>query len=246
MRRLALALILAALAPAAPAHAEGRDREQRAVALINRAIHRVLARDAGCRIGGPTGRPAFTDGDPSTTLQSALGILRRPPTDAELAYLDAKRHIFAPGVQTMSRRGTRIVHSASGVEFTITTGTTLDSLRDRATYDRCQARIRTELLRLAIRARRDVRREALRTFDQVTRAERPPAESKVVDALFMDVRVAGGTGGTGGAFDPERFTTRGIWLSSQRREPISHHALGPRMEWRDAAGNVVRVVPGRG
>jgi hypothetical protein len=234
MRRFALTVMLAALAPtvaspAASAHgpqpraagppqarqavsmedAAAQQREQWADAMVDRATEH-MRRAATCRPEDSARPTTFTDAAPSEALRSRLSLLRRPriPED-DVAPASIWWRLFpAEGVY---RDWIRMGRAADGTEFYLVTA---QRSGRQALPPTCLRRRRAQLLRLfgVVRADRRLRTLAFRSERRRNRAERQLAPGR--EQIFVFTRAAGNTFGFGfGGIDLATLEQRGLRTS---------------------------------
>jgi hypothetical protein len=226
---LATALFAGAVAAAAD-EPPGRDDpaarrlEQQAIDLINRADRRVIAAHPSCRVRFSHQRVRIVDGGAGPQVASVLGVFRRPATPEERALV-AQRPGGPPGVSlvgggALGRDAVRLVRSPSGRAVALMALTGVPPRGpSRATFDRCQALVTTELRRLAPTVRPAVAAKAQRIERQIRRTERPPAVRAPGEGLAFFERAPDGRSGNGGggAFDAAAFVKHGTGSATTAR-----------------------------
>ena len=185
----------------------GHSIEDRAIALVNQA--RQQAQDSSPACGQrmvPTPHTSISEGTPPASLLSMLGVLRRPPTTAELAVslptgAEEPGLLGPPGVYTYYRRYVRLVDWPHGVTMRITVGYGHWSVPLDGQYPCIDAATKV-LRRIVVGQPAKVAKEALRF--QLGYKLGPQVERNNILLGFQ------GLGGTGGIFNPAQFRAHGI------------------------------------
>jgi len=107
--------------PGQPA-AAGASQRRRARAYLDATIETMLKRDPACRLGAPPNPAGATlsDGSPSATMLSVLGVLRRPATAADGlpgSLTRARRFILTRGATSVYVRYIRRARVVDGVSY---------------------------------------------------------------------------------------------------------------------------------
>lgn len=234
MRRFALTVMLAALAPAvassaASAHgpqpraagppqarqavsmedAAAQQREQWAEAMVDQATQQ-MRRTPACRPEALARPTSFTDAAPSEALRSRLSLLRRPPIPEDDVVVDDPwwRLFSADGIYS---DWIRMGRAADGTEFYLVTA---QRSSRQALSPACLRRRRAQLVRLfgVVRADRRLRTLALRAERRRNRAERPSAPGR--EQIFLFTRSHGNSFGYGvGGIDLATLERRGLRAS---------------------------------
>jgi len=186
-------------------------REQVAVRLINEATRRVQHRHRTCRLSFKLApRPTFTDARPSDALLNAIGVLRRPATDADKVDLSQPFGAFAHNVY---RNWIRTATAVDGRQFVVLVAQ--DRMRPRDVPRSCLAREHAELKRLLVGHGPAVAGVALRIQRRIDREEHPKGGFKPAEAIFLFDRTPDGhLGGGGGGVDLGWFLRNGMFFSS--------------------------------
>jgi hypothetical protein len=186
-------------------------RERIAVKLINRATQRVRRDHRSCRPSFRVGsRPTFTDARPSDALLDALGVLRRPATDADRLDLSA---LFLPFARNIYENWIHVATAVDGHQFFVVVAQ--ERLRVPPLPRRCIALENEELDRLLQDSDAAVQRVAHRIKERVDRTEHPKGGFEPAEAIFLFDRTAdGGLGGGGGGVDLRWFLRHGLFASS--------------------------------
>jgi type II secretory pathway pseudopilin PulG len=220
MPRISLLLLLALIALLVSASTAGANtqhdravlkRERIAVKLINKATQRVRRDHRNCRPSfRPDSRPTFTDARPSDALLKALGVLRRPATDAD--RLDPSALIF-PFARNIYENWIRVATAVDGHQFFVVVAQ--DRMRFPPPPRHCIALENEELDRLLRDRDATVQRVAHRLKARLDRTEHPKGGFKPNEAIFLFDRTADGRlGGGGGGVDLRRFLRHGLFGSS--------------------------------
>lgn len=219
MKRLLLPL-LALLALAATAETAAANtahdravlrRDRIAVQLINEATQHVQHAHRVCRPSfRPDLRPTFTDARPSDALLNALGVLRRPATDADHVDLSS---FFAPFARGIYEKWIRTATASDGRQFSVIVAQ--DRQRPRDIPRRCLALEDAELRRLLVHHGPAVAAVTLRLKRRLDRDEHPKGGFKATEAIFLFDRTPDGRiGGGGGGVDLAFFARHGLFGSS--------------------------------
>lgn len=197
-------------------------REQIAVRLINQATQRVQHRHRPCR---PSFKrtSTFTDARPSDALLNAIGVLRRPATDADRIDPNA---LVAPFARGIYRNWARVATAVDGRQFYVIVAQ--DRLRPRPIPQSCVALAHAELERLLVHRGPAVRSVALRIERQVDREEHPRGGFKPAEAIYLfDRQPDGRAGSGGGGVDLGYFLRHGLFGSSGSANRSSVSGLVP-------------------
>lgn len=196
-------------------------RELIAARLINRAMQHVQHRHRSCRPSfNPYPSPRFTDARPSDALLNAIGVLRRPATDADRVDLNWPFAAFARGIY---RNWIRTATAADGRQFIVLAAQ--DRARPRDVPRSCLTLEHAELKRLLVHHGPAVAGVALRMQRRIDREEHPRGGFKPAEAIFLfDRSPDGHLGAGGGGVDLAWFARNGLFYSSgsfDRRTTLS-------------------------
>lgn len=215
---LGLSSGIAAAAPPSAAHpANSRgdraalQRERTATRLINEATRHVRHDHRDCRTSLRVGtRPSLTDARPSDALLNALGVLRRPATDADRIDTSSLLFPFARGIY---ENWIRAATAVGGHQLFVVTAQ--DRMRAPALPRRCIALENEELDRLLTDRTPAVQRLTHKLKARLDREEHPRGGFKPTEAIFLFDRTSDGRiGGGGGGVDLRFFLRHGLFGSS--------------------------------
>jgi thiol-disulfide isomerase/thioredoxin len=165
----------------------------------------------------PTPRTIISNGSPAASILSELGVLRRAPTRAELAFRPSNFLFGPPGRYIFYRRYTRFV-SWPGVTFQIV----VENGRWSVSQDEseaCHAAAIPVLEGLLAGEPATVRSRAL----HIQRSYKlGPQVTKNAASVYFTA-----DGGTGGAFDPRNFERHGLIISGTNTTGSSVCGLVP-------------------
>ncbi len=187
-----------------------------AIELINAARVHVTRTVASCSMQRmvPAPQPVkVSEGTPSSVLLASLGVLDRPPTPDELALTPSARGALGwPGIYTVFRRYTRIVHGPDGFLTTIVVGEGRSS-RPAIALPACQRDVSIYLDGLLRGQPGDVKRDARHVDSQFKLGAQ---FTGVHPWLSYTVSHKPGIGGGGfGPFNARQFRRSGMLGSGQ-------------------------------
>ncbi len=155
-------------------------------------------------------RPTFTDARPSDALLGALGVLRRPATEAD--HVDTSTLLFPFG-RGIYVNWIRAATAVDGHQFFVVAAQ--DRLRPPELPRRCITLENKELDRLLTDRTTAVRRLAHRMKARLDREEHPRGGFKPTEAIFLFDRTPdGGIGSGGGGVDLRFLRRHGLFGSS--------------------------------
>ena len=186
-------------------------RERVAVRLINDAIKHIEHAHRDCRrTYDSDARPTLTDASPSADLLGALGVLRRPATEADRIDPDSLSFPFARGIFA---NFVRVATAADGRQFFVIVAQ--DRVRSSPLPRHCLALQNEELQHLLTNRTPAVGRLATRLKARLDRQENPKGGFRAAEAIFLFDRTADGRlGGGGGGVDLRWFLRHGMFGSS--------------------------------
>lgn len=187
----------------------GESANMWAIELINAARVHVMRTVASCSMQRmvPAPQPVkVSEGAPSSVLLASLGVLDRRPTPAELALTPSARGTLGwPGIYTVFRRYTRIVHGPDSFLTTIVVGEGRSS-RPAIALPACQRDVSIYLESLLRGQPGDVQRDARHVDSQFKLG----AQFTGVHP-WLSYTVSHKPGIGGGGFGP--FNARQFWRS---------------------------------
>jgi hypothetical protein len=191
-------------------------------ALVAHATSDVLSADPSCAGVRAPGPPALVDGGAGPGVAAALGVFRRPATDAERALAAAGTaggSLMALGAGTLGRDAVRQVVVADGTVVTLAAPMGVaPTTPTRAVYDRCHARV-LKLLKAGAKGDRPgtTARQAVARYVRQTRAQRPATDPPAANEGLLATTSGGGIATP---FDARTFAAAGrtsFTMPSDRR-----------------------------